>query len=149
MRFSFAIYQQNKPVCLNWNKLFRNFLRSLLVLVYFIQCLYGESLWLFVFVSKKTLHGHFQGWSARVEKLREWQWKILKNSVCCFSLFLYLHNVLFCLFFLFFLFSLGGRRVEFKFITTLIFNTALPEKWKSITCITFGAVAWKGFRNLS
>ena len=38
-----------------------------------------------------------------MEKLRERQRKTLKNSVCCFLLFLYLHDVLFCFCFLFFL----------------------------------------------
>ena len=56
MRIRFAIYQQNKSVCLNWdNKIFRNFLSSLLVLVYlcsvYMANLYG---YLYLFEKKPS-----------------------------------------------------------------------------------------------
>ena len=116
---------------------------GLLVLVYFMQCLYGESLWLFVFVWKKTFRGQFEGQSAQVEKLREWQWKILKNSVCCFSLFLYLHDVLFCFYFLFFFF-LRGKGLNLNLLQPwyLIYSLAGKVK-KHLNALLSEQFHWK------
>ena len=127
MRFSFAIYQQNKFVCLNWNKkTFRNFLRSLLVLAFFMQCLYdGESWWLFAFVEIKPC-------TVTSDNQRKW-----KNCVSDRGKH---WKIVFAVFRCFFMFTI--------FFFASVFFFFFMKREEAFTYIAFGAVARKGCRNL-
>ena len=149
MRIRFAIYQQNKSVCLNWdNKIFRNFLSSLLVLVYlcsvYMANLYG---YLYLFEKKSSAvnsKDNQRKWKNCVSDSGKY-WKIVFAVFRYFFIF-----TMFCFASIFFFsFYLRGRGFELKFITTLTFNTQPCSKSeKAFKCITFGVFVsnhWKVF----
>ena len=139
MIFLFAIYQQNKSVCLNWNKnIFRisNIFRVVCWFLFVLCSVYMVNLdgYLYLFETKPCTVTSKDNQREKKNYASDWgkQWKTV---FVVFRYFRYFFNfTMFCFAFCSsssssFFFFWGGR---VEFITTLIFNTILHEKWKSI-----------------